>query len=214
MEKAARSLIDFSKVRKKKLIKEEIKIESEFEDIVLEGLEDENNKENKEPIEMNKFITDDSCLEYSYDFLLDRVNELIKKHNPQMTEKEKISLPVPNVCRASTTRSNWTNFGETSTMINRPIDHLFQFILSELGTEGSVTAENQLLLKGKYNNKHMESLLKKYVIEYVQCQNCKSINTLIKKDNLTRMNSIECKNCLSTRTVATIKASVKGRKDK
>lgn len=43
------------------------------------------------------------------------------------------------------------------------MDHVHQFVLSELGTEGSIAGDGQLVLKGKYGPKNIESLLRKYI---------------------------------------------------
>lgn len=49
--------------------------------------------------------------------------------------------------------------------MNRSQDHVFQFVLAELGTEGSIAGDGQLVLKGKYGPKHIEALLRKYISE-------------------------------------------------
>lgn len=43
------------------------------------------------------------------------------------------------------------------------MDHVHQFVLAELGTEGSIAGDGQLVLKGKYGPKNIESLLRKYI---------------------------------------------------
>lgn len=49
--------------------------------------------------------------------------------------------------------------------MNRSQDHVYQFVLAELGTEGSIAGEGQLVLKGRYGTRHVESLLRKYISE-------------------------------------------------
>mmetsp|Transcript_35812 Transcript_35812/g.65005 ORF Transcript_35812/g.65005 Transcript_35812/m.65005 type:complete len:121 (-) Transcript_35812:46-408(-) len=102
-------------------------------------------------------------------------------------------------------------------MMKRPVDHVVQFVLAEFGTEGSIAGaattraegqgqDGQLILKGRYLPKHCESLLRKYIKEYVTCEMCKSANTQLKKDSSTRLFFVECLNCGATRTAASIKA--------
>ena len=53
---------------------------------------------------------------------------------------------------------------------------------------------------------YIESLLRKYVTEFVQCQLCKNVDTSLRKDNVSRLFFMDCKLCSSSRSVAPIKA--------
>lgn len=212
------ALIDFSKVKKKRMTKKTQKfdIEDEFADVVLDDLKNKTTTkaENKENVDTSNLIESQTGAEgsaegeYSYDYLLGRILDLITKHNPQMTEKTKISIPFPQVARVSSTRTGWLNFLEVCNALNRSTEHIFQFFLSEFGTEGSLTAESQFLIKGRKTANDIQNLLMKYVMEYVQCQNCKRSNTVLKKDVSTRLQTMDCLNCGSNRTVAAIKKKV------
>lgn len=79
--------------------------------------------------------------------------------------------------------------------MNRNQDHVHQFVLSELGTEGSIAGDGQLVLKGKYGPKHIEALLRKYITEYVTCQMCKSPNTTMERDSRIRLFNQHCEAC-------------------
>lgn len=208
-------LVDFSKVKKKRRVvlqKKEVAEENDdLSDFMITKVTNkkEGNNDNEE-ISINS----EECksAEYTYQFLLDRIYGLIKTHNPDFIEKTKVNIPVPIVNRVGTSRSVWINFSDVCNSLNRPTDHLFQFIIVELGCEGSLGGENQFLLKNRYNNKHIESLLKKYVHDYVQCTNCKSTKTSLKKDNSTRMQVLVCSICKSEKTVSAIRASTKNQK--
>merc|ERR1712019_248123 len=80
------------------------------------------------------------------------------------------------------------------------------FVLSEFGTEGSTTGDGQLILKGRYQPKHAESLLRKYIKEFVTCEMCKSANTTLSRDSSTRLNMVTCENCGASRTATSIKS--------
>lgn len=208
-------LVDFSKIKKKRREVKHKKVEAEENDDLsdfmitkLQNKIDANNE--KDQINIKNEESKDS--EYSYQFLLDRIYGLIKTHNPDFIEKTKVNIPVPIVNRVGRSRSVWVNFADVCNSLNRPTDHLFQFIIVELGCEGSLGGENQFLLKNRYNNKHIESLLKKYVHDYVQCTNCKSTKTTLKKDNSTRMQVLACLTCKSEKTVSAIRASTKNPK--
>lgn len=75
-----------------------------------------------------------------------------------------------------------------------------------MNTTGNLDGDGNLILKGRWRPKQFESLLKKYIREYVECQNCHQPETIITKDNATRLFFLTCKKCNSTRSVAQIKA--------
>ena len=219
------ALINFTEVKKKrpsqqKNIMNKFAESSELDDYVVKktskkdtGLE--SNDQEGHALNPNANMSPmDGFQEYNYDFLLNRITNLIKKFNPKITVTERgpIKIPPPQIVKAGTTRSAWTNFADICTVLNRPTEHLFQFFLSELGVEGSLGGESQFILKGRYNNKHIESVLVKYIHDYVQCMNCKSSNTQVKKDLSARLQVLACNNCGAERTVAPIKAGVHKRK--
>mmetsp|Transcript_17504 Transcript_17504/g.28422 ORF Transcript_17504/g.28422 Transcript_17504/m.28422 type:complete len:216 (+) Transcript_17504:71-718(+) len=143
---------------------------------------------------------------YTYDFLLARLYEIIEDKNPSLGVANKTSLKPPQVVRVGSKKVGWVNFQEICDMMNRSTDHVTQFVLAEFGTEGSNTADGQLILKGRYQPKHMESLLKKYMKEFVICQMCKSKDTELARDNSTRLHVVSCANCGASRTALSIKS--------
>jgi translation initiation factor 2 subunit 2 len=64
---------------------------------------------------------------------------------------------------------------------------------------------SRLIIRGKYVQKHIESIFKKYMIEYVHCESCNKYNTSLLKDQITRLYFIKCNMCNSTKTVDHIK---------
>lgn len=206
-------LVDFTKVKKKRSAHQQeiltkYSTNADLDDFIVGNkttIEEEKPSENEIKEEVPKFEE-----EYSYDMLLNRVVCLIKSKNPSLAETSKgaIKIPLPVIKNIRSLRSIWVNFLEVCTALNRATEHLFQFVLAELGTEGSVNADNQLMIKGRYNNKHIESLLKKYVHQYVQCSNCKSSNTTLRKDITSRLQVMFCNSCKSEKSVAPIKARV------
>merc|ERR1712072_562645 len=80
------------------------------------------------------------------------------------------------------------------------------FVMAEFGTEGNMAGDGSLTLKGRYQPKHLESLLRKYIKEFVTCEMCKSANTTLTRDVSTRLAAISCSNCGASRTATTIKS--------
>ncbi|CEM37175.1 unnamed protein product [Vitrella brassicaformis CCMP3155] len=143
---------------------------------------------------------------HPYSFLLSRLYERINESNPELGQRKRYTLKPPQVVRVGSKKVAWINFAEICKMMNRSQDHVNQFVLAELGTEGSVAGDDQLVLKGKYGPKHMESLLRKYIDEYVKCHMCKSPNTALQRDAATRLYTLICYNCTAQRTVSQIKS--------
>lgn len=144
---------------------------------------------------------------YSYDALLHRVHTIIEERNPALgtTKGSTIKLRPPQVERVGSKKVGFTNFAEICELIHRSQDHVFQFFLAELGTTGSITADQQLVLRGRYTQRHVESLLRKYISEYVQCEMCRSTKTEFNRDSSTRLYQFECLNCGATKTVHSIR---------
>ena len=49
-----------------------------------------------------------------------------------------------------TKKTLWTNFNEICQMMNRNPDHVMQFMMAELGAEGSIDGLQRLVIKGKF----------------------------------------------------------------
>mmetsp|Transcript_83192 Transcript_83192/g.248240 ORF Transcript_83192/g.248240 Transcript_83192/m.248240 type:complete len:215 (-) Transcript_83192:117-761(-) len=143
---------------------------------------------------------------YTYDFLLSRLYKIIEDKNPSLGTTKKYVMKPPQVVRVGSKKVGWVNFTEICEMMNRPPDHVIQFVLAEFGTEGSIAGDGQLILKGRYLPKHAESLLRKYIKEFVTCEMCKSANTTLSKDAHTRLYVVKCHNCNAERTATSIKS--------
>ena len=93
---------------------------------------------------------------------------------------------------------------ESFCRLHRSQKHMQAFLLAELGTSGSVDANNQLIIKGRFQQKQIEVVLRRYIKEYVACQTCRSPDTILQKD--TRLFFLQCETCGSRRSVASIKS--------
>jgi translation initiation factor 2 subunit 2 len=143
--------------------------------------------------------------EYTYTDLLDRIVAILHSQNPDLIEKKRRNMKPPQLTRIGTKKTLWINFQEICTMMQRPPEHVFTFFMAELGTEGSIDGNSRLVIRGKYVPKYIESLLRKYIVEYVTCQMCRSPNTELVKDSSTRLQFCNCKDCGSSRSVAAIR---------
>lgn len=144
--------------------------------------------------------------EYTYDFLLSRLYEIIEAKNPTLGTTKKYIMKPPQMVRVGSKKVGWVNFTEICNMMSRPTEHVMGFVLAEFGTEGNMAGEGQLILKGRYLDKHAESLLRKYIKQFVTCEMCKSANTTLNRDSSTRLFNVSCGNCGASRTAASIKS--------
>jgi translation initiation factor 2 subunit 2 len=109
----------------------------------------------------------------------------------------------PIIQREGTKKTAFANIIAISTKMKRPPDHVIQFLFAELGTSGSIDGNKRLVIKGRFQQKQIETVLKKYIIEYVTCKTCKSADTLLTKEN--RLFFVVCQSCGSSRSVSAIK---------
>mmetsp|Transcript_5098 Transcript_5098/g.7378 ORF Transcript_5098/g.7378 Transcript_5098/m.7378 type:complete len:240 (+) Transcript_5098:50-769(+) len=148
----------------------------------------------------------DRKAQYTYEELLDRVVNVLQANNPDLVEKKRRNIKPPQLTLLSSKKTLWINFQEICSMMQRPPDHVYQFFMAELGTEGSIDGNQRLVIRGKYVPKYIESLLRKYVVEYVTCQMCRSPNTDLDKDSGSRLYFCKCRDCGSIRSVAQIRS--------
>ncbi|KFM66939.1 Eukaryotic translation initiation factor 2 subunit 2, partial [Stegodyphus mimosarum] len=203
--------LDFSLPKKKKK-KKKINIdELESEFAVADDEDDDDTKfeDDAEP-KISTFISSSSWIgtdrDYTYDELLVRVFNIMREKNPDMVagEKRRFIMRPPQVLRVGTKKTSFANFLEICKMVHRQPRHLQAFLLAELGTSGSVDANNQLIIKGRFQQKQIENVLRRYIKEYVTCHTCRSPDTILQKD--TRLFFLQCETCGSRCSVASIKS--------
>ncbi|KAI8472358.1 MAG: eukaryotic translation initiation factor 2 beta [Monoraphidium minutum] len=145
--------------------------------------------------------------EYVYDELLDRVFGILREKNPELTgERRRTVLKPPQVAREGTKKTVFTNFMDLCKAMNRNNEHVSAYLLAELGTSGSLDGQQRLVIKGRFLPKSFETVLRRYVNEYVLCPGCKSVDTLLDREATTRLMYLRCQQCGASRSVATIKS--------
>ncbi|GAA5961262.1 hypothetical protein JCM8115_001526 [Rhodotorula mucilaginosa] len=150
------------------------------------------------------WLTEDR--DYTYTELLGRFYSLLYQSHPSLSggsNKKKYTIPPPQLFREGSKRSVFANIADICKRMHRQPEHVIQFLFAELGTNGSVDGSAQLVIKGRFQQKQIENVLRRYIIEYVTCKTCKSPDTTLTKDN--RLFFMTCSSCGSTRSVAGIK---------
>jgi translation initiation factor 2 subunit 2 len=143
---------------------------------------------------------------YNYTQLLDRVIDLLHHKDPDWTEKRRAQVQPPQLVRVGTKKTMWTNFPQIIKTMHRSPEHVFQFVMTELSTDGSIDGNGRLIIKGKFTAGQIQALLKKYIMEYVSCQMCRSFNTKLSREPQSRLYFVECEDCKSSKSVSAIRA--------
>lgn len=142
--------------------------------------------------------------QHSYKHMLDRIYMELRANNPDLVNQRRAVLRPPEVLRVGTSKILWANFPEICKMMKRDPDHVFRFFLAELGTTGSIDGSGRFMIKGKFVPKYVESLLKKYIRDYVTCMMCRQVDTSLVRDPISRMYFMHCGSCGASRAVQAI----------
>ena len=196
---------EFGALKKKKK-KSKSAATSAFEQ-QLEEAGIENDQSQKEVKSKYSNVNEDGELDLTYPELLSRFFSILKENNPDLAGDRsgvKYKIPPPSVVREGNKKSLFTNVKEISDRMHRPSEHVIQFLFAELGTSGSIDGSNRLVIKGRFQPKQLETVLRRYILEYVTCKTCKSVNTSLKKEN--RLYFLDCNSCGSRRSVTSIKS--------
>uniref|UniRef100_A0AC34G5I6 Translation initiation factor IF2/IF5 domain-containing protein n=1 Tax=Panagrolaimus sp. ES5 TaxID=591445 RepID=A0AC34G5I6_9BILA len=141
--------------------------------------------------------------DYDYEELLGLVFGIMREKNPDLGgDKKRFVMKPPQIARAGSKRTAFTNYAEICKLLKRQPKHVLQFLLAELGTTGSIDGNQCLIVRGRFQQKQFEKVLREYIKEYVTCHTCKSSDTDLIKD--TRLYFLKCKTCGSRCSVTAV----------
>jgi len=110
---------------------------------------------------------------------------------PKPKTSKRFELPKP-IVQVMGTRTFFQNFRDVCQYMNREPNHVFKFLLNELGTAGHIS-DGTAIFQGKFSEEQMERLLKHYVDDFVVCPVCRRPDTRIEKQG--RFNFLICEAC-------------------
>ncbi|KKA28604.1 hypothetical protein TD95_003945 [Thielaviopsis punctulata] len=142
----------------------------------------------------------------SYNSLLQRFFHQLSQKNPDhaLSGGKSYKIPPPQCMREGNKKTIFANIADICKRMKRTDEHVTAYLFAELGTSGSVDGSRRLVIKGRFQQKQLENVLRKYIIEYVTCKTCKSPDTELNKGE-NRLSFITCNSCGSRRSVAAIK---------
>jgi translation initiation factor 2 subunit 2 len=207
---------DLLKKKKKKSTK---KVDDSFEaKLASAGLDDGNEEEATEPVGEQAaqegdimagtgIWAHDATTPISYDLLLHRFFKLVNEYNPDIlaSGSRSYKIPPPQCLREGNKKTIFANIAEISKRMKRNDEHVTQYLFAELGTSGSVDGSKRLVIKGRFQQKQIENVLRRYIVEYVTCKTCRSPDTELSKGE-NRLYFVTCNSCGSRRSVTAIKS--------
>ena len=144
-----------------------------------------------ENLEQNKINTEASP-DLVYTTLLDEIFDTISD-NLQLFGNKKNHIDKPDI-KYENRKTFWYNYGKNCSQINRSMEQLKKFIEKEMTVETSINDKSNLILRGKYNFAMIACAYKKYILNYVKCSTCKSIETEITRNSSNRLDYLKCMN--------------------
>ncbi|EED12366.1 translational initiation factor 2 beta [Talaromyces stipitatus ATCC 10500] len=169
--------LDLSAMKKKKKVKKADV--GDFEAKLAEAGVTEEGAEGKEPageqlpegdLEKGTGIwAHDATQAIPYQLLVTRFFSLIQSHHPDLLSSGSKSyrIPPPQCLREGNRRTIFANIADICKRMKRSDDHVMQFLFAELGTSGSVDGSRRLVIKGRFQQKQIENVLRRYIGMYI-----------------------------------------------
>ncbi len=170
---AGEEAIDLSmkKKKKKKVPKEDDEFAKKLEALNLEGAEGAEAPADDAVQEgdMDKgtgIWAHDESRSINYDPLLSRFFALLAQKNPDHASSgtRSYKIPPPQCLREGNKKTIFANLPEICKRMKRADEHVTAYLFAELGTSGSVDGSRRLVIKGRFQQKQIENVLRTYII--------------------------------------------------
>lgn len=103
-----------------------------------------------------------------YELLLSRFFNLLAQKNPDHASSGSRSykIPPPQCLREGNKKTIFANLADICKRMKRTDEHVTSYLFAELGTSGSVDGSRRLVIKGRFQQKQIENVLRRYISEY------------------------------------------------
>ncbi|CAA2976690.1 translation initiation factor [Olea europaea subsp. europaea] len=130
--------------------------------------------------------------DYQYGELLGRFYSLLYQSHPSLSGgsgKKRYTIPPPSMHRDGNKRSVFANIADICKKMHRCAsqldvqrsllivllafrqpEHVIQFLFAEMGTTGSVDGSGRLVIKGRFQQKQIENILRRYIGQSLSLQ--------------------------------------------
>jgi len=134
-------------------------------------------------------------VDLNYDKLLERAREGLED---VMQNADRFNPPVPEILHEGSKKTIIRNFSEIVDTLRRDENHLYKFLLQELGTAGSVN-NRRLVLQGRVPERKINERIKSYIDTFVVCQECNRPDTSFLR--VGRTLNLHCEACGAKRPI-------------
>ena len=132
---------------------------------------------------------------YSYTTLLNRAYLLLDNKTCINT------LNSPNIVKIGTKKIIITNFVSICQDLTRKAEDIILYIKNELKTDITLDQDCNVLIKGRYSQKDISNVFKKYISKYVRCWICKGLSSSLMYDYNPKLQHLSCNICKSSRVI-------------
>lgn len=107
----------------------------------------------------------DATTAIPYNFLVTRFYSLVSNNHPDLllSGSKSYKIPPPQCLREGNRRTIFANIADICKRMKRSEEHVMQFLFAELGTSGSVDGAGRLVIKGRFQQKQIENVLRRYI---------------------------------------------------
>ena len=101
----------------------------------------------------------------TYNLLLSRFFTILQDHHPDLLSSgsKSYKIPPPQCLREGNKKTIFANIADICKRMKREDQHVTQFLFAELGTNGSVDGSRRLVIKGRFQQKQIENVLRRYI---------------------------------------------------
>jgi len=97
--------------------------------------------------------------------LLHRFYASLHASNPSLLTStgKRYTIAPPSIHREGNKKSIFANVTDICKRMHRQPEHVIQFLFAEMGTTGSVDGAGRLVIKGRFQQKQVENVLRRYI---------------------------------------------------
>ena len=100
-----------------------------------------------------------------YNMLLQRFFSQLSQKNPDhaLSGTKSYKIPPPQCMREGNRKTVFANIADICKRMKRTEEHVTAYLFAELGTNGSVDGSRRLVIKGRFQQKQIENVVRKYI---------------------------------------------------
>lgn len=101
--------------------------------------------------------------------LLQRFYAQLHASNPALLTSagKRYTIAPPQLAREGNKKTIFVNVSDICKRMHRPPEHVIQYMFAEMGTTGSVDGSGRLVIRGRFQQKQIEHVLRRYIGEYL-----------------------------------------------